>query len=114
MRKQILGLTNNLKYYYCKHPVNMCKGIDSLKGIIMNEFKMNPEDGSVFVFISSNHRMIKLLHYERNAFTLYTRKIYCARFVYPIYNPETDVYELDWKRLCRLIEGYRYTRHSST
>lgn len=89
MRKQILGLTNNLKYYYYKRPIRMCKGIDALKGLVMDEFKMDPEDGSVFVFISSNHKMIKLLHYERSVYTLYIRKVYGARFIYPIYNPET-------------------------
>lgn len=113
MKNTILGLGNNLKFYYYQHPVNMGKGIEALKGLVVNEFGMSLDEKSVFVFISKNHKEIKLLHYEDHIYTLYVRKIYGGRFIYPCYNPTDDTYRLDWSRLRKLLRGYRYTRYSN-
>ena len=83
----------------------MNKGIEALKGLVVNEFGRNPEDGAVYIFISKGMKEVKLLHYHKYIYTLYTHKIYKGRFVYPIYNRERDLYIMDWHRLKRLLNG---------
>ena len=71
MKNTILGLGSNLKFYYYQHPVNMGKGIESLKGLVINEFGMSPDEKSVFVFISKNHKEIK-----PHIYLIYTKDIW--------------------------------------
>ena len=33
----MFGLSNNVSYFMCQHPVNMSKGIDSLFNLIISE-----------------------------------------------------------------------------
>lgn len=84
----------------------MAGGIERLKGVVVNELGMDPMNGDVFIFVAKSRRMIKLLHYENNVFTLYTRKIYRGSFIYPKIDPEEDKYKLNWRTLSRLVKGY--------
>ena len=49
----MFGLSNNVSYFMCQHPVNMSKGIDSLFNLIISESPRAPMTGDVFVFQSS-------------------------------------------------------------
>lgn len=85
-------------------------GIDGLSGIVVNELNRDPRNGDVYVFVSRSHKLIKLLHYKNHCFTLYVRRIYHGRFVYPYYNEEKEAYYMDWPRLRRLLNGYGIER----
>jgi len=106
MKKQILGLDSNLRFFLYQVPVSMRGGIERLKGVVINDLSMDPANGDVYIFISRNHKTIKLLHYENNVFTLYVRRIYKGQFVYPIYHAESNTYSMSWERLRRLVKGY--------
>ena len=106
MSNTVLGLTRSMRYFLYDHPVRMNSGIYALSGIVINELGMDPTDGSVYIFLSKNEKMIKILHYHNNGFTLYTRRIYHGRFMYPDIDPTTGKYIYDWPRLRRLINGY--------
>lgn len=106
MKRQILGLSSDLRFFLYQVPVSMRGGIEKLKGIVINDLSMDPHNGDVYIFISNNHKTIKILHYEDNVFTLYTRKIYRGRFVYPQYRIKSDTYAIGWERLKRLVRGY--------
>ena len=38
----MFGLSNNVRYFMCQHPVNMRKGINSLFNLIISESPMAP------------------------------------------------------------------------
>ena len=56
----MFGLSNNVRYFMCQHPVNMRKGIDSLFNLIISESPLAPMAGDVFVFFSKKAVIIPL------------------------------------------------------
>jgi len=106
MKKQILGLSSNLRFFLYQEPISMQGGIERLKGVVVNELGMDPTNGDVYIFLSKNRKTIKLLYFEQNVFTLYTRRVYNGTFVYPIIQKGEDKIYFDWYRLKRLIRGY--------
>ena len=42
---------------------DMCKGIDSLFGIVSNELNKNPLTGALFIFINSRRNHLKMAHW---------------------------------------------------
>jgi len=53
----------------------MRKGIYSLYQIVKSEMKRNPLSGEVFIFLEKNRRCIKILHWEKDGFLLYHKKL---------------------------------------
>lgn len=106
MKKQILGLSSDLRFFLFHKPVSMQGGIEKLKGLVIKELDRDPTNGDVYIFLSSNRKQIKLLHYENYVFTMYVRRIYKGRFVYPEYDPQKDKYIISMEKLIKLIRGY--------
>ena len=52
MRNSVLGLSDKLDFYFYQRPVPMNKGIEALRGLVINEFGRDPGDGAVYIFIS--------------------------------------------------------------
>lgn len=106
MKNTVLGLSSDLHFYIYQKPILFNAGINRLMGYVINEMKMDPMDGNVYIFVSRDRKQIKLLHYSKNVFTLYTRRIHHGVFVYPEYNEESDTYRLEQRRLRLLLNGY--------
>lgn len=106
MKNSILELTNKHRYFLCQKRIRFGKGINGLVGVIINELGRDPMNGDVYIFVSQDCKMIKLLNYQDYAFTLYTRKIYHGKFVRPKKEDENGALHLDWARFRRLVRGY--------
>ena len=52
MKSSILGLTSDLNYFFDQEPIRMNIGMEGLIGIVINEFRMDPRNGDVYVFVS--------------------------------------------------------------
>ena len=61
MRNSVLGLSDKLDFYFYQRPVPMNKGIEALRGLVINEFGRDPGDGAVYIFISKGMKELKLL-----------------------------------------------------
>ena len=72
----------NLKIYFYSEPVDMRKSIDTLCILVSNVLKMNPADGSLFLFRSKSCNKLKALYYETNCFTLWYRRLEKGRFIF--------------------------------
>ena len=53
----------------------MRKGYDGLSGMVINEFKMSPLSGDVFVFISKPRNKIKILLWQGDGFVIYSKRL---------------------------------------
>ena len=60
----------------------MRKSIDTLCVLISEDLKMNPVDGSLFLFRGRSGNKLKALYYETNCFTLWYRRLEKGRFVF--------------------------------
>ena len=71
----MLGLSANLNYYLFNGNVDLRKGIFRLCESIREEMSLDPSDASnVYMFMSRNRKVVKILHYERGFYVL-TRNV---------------------------------------
>lgn len=70
----MLGLSANLNYYLFNGNVDLRKGIFRLCESIREEMSLDPSDASnVYMFMSRNRKVVKILHYERGFYVLYEK-----------------------------------------
>ncbi|MFT3741109.1 MAG: IS66 family insertion sequence element accessory protein TnpB [Gammaproteobacteria bacterium] len=72
----------NVKLFFYTQAIDMRKSIDALCILIADVLKMNPADGSLFLFRSKSGNKLKALYYETNAFTLWYRRLEKGKFVF--------------------------------
>ncbi len=75
-------IADDMKIYFYTQPVDMRKSIDTLCVLISEDLKMNPIDGSLFLFRGKSGNKLKALYYETNCFTLWYRRLEKGRFVF--------------------------------
>ena len=67
----MLGLSTNLNYYLFNGNVDLRKGIFRLCESIREEMSLDPSDTSnVYMFMSRNRKVVKILHYERGFYVI--------------------------------------------
>ena len=80
----------------------MRKSFNSLSGLVTNILGKNPCSGEVFVFISKDKGSIKLLHWEKDGFVIYYKRLEKGTFTAPE-NVLNGV--LQWPELVYMIVG---------
>jgi len=75
-------ILSDVKIFFYTHPVDMRKSIDTLCALISEVMKMNPADGSLFLFRSKKGNKLKAVYYETNCFTLWYRRLEKGRFIF--------------------------------
>ena len=77
----MLGLSANLNYYLFNGNVDLRKGIFRLCESIRQEMSLDPSDASnVYMFMSRNRKVVKILHYERGFYVLYEKRPVMGKF----------------------------------
>ena len=81
------GLSANLNYYLFNGNVDLRKGIFRLCESIREEMSLDPSDASnVYMFMSRNRKVVKILHYERGFYVLYEKRPVMGRFKKPVFD----------------------------
>ena len=101
----MLGLSSHMNFYLCEGAVDMRKGIVSLSELVRRKMKCSPETGDVFIFLGKDCRNLKILRHETNSYVLYWKKLDRERFLLPVFNVDTDRYEISWDKLVVLLQG---------
>ena len=96
-----------MTYYLCPHDVDMRKGIYSLYHLVKSDMGRNPLSGEVFLFLGKTRGMIKILHWQKDGFMLYTKKLERGTFEVPCFNPGSGQYEMKWATFVLIMEGVR-------
>lgn len=76
-------LTSANIYYLYQAPCDMRKSFNSLSGLVTNTLGKNPCSGEVFIFISKDKGSIKLLHWEKDGFVIYYKRLEKGTFTPP-------------------------------
>lgn len=76
----MLNVSPQITIQVYAQPADMRKGIDGLSGIVRSEFKADPTDGSLFVFINRRRDRMKILHFDGGGFWLYYRLLEAGTF----------------------------------
>ena len=63
------------------------KGIFRLCESIREEMSLDPSDASnVYMFMSRNRKVVKILHYERGFYVLYEKRPVMGKFKKPVFD----------------------------
>jgi transposase len=100
----MFALTSSMSYYLFPHYVDMRKGIYSLYQLAKSGMHRNPLSGEVFLFFGQSRSMLKLLHWEKDGFVLYTKKLERGTFEVPCFNPDSGRYEVKWTTFVLIME----------
>jgi transposase len=103
----MFALTSSMSYYLCPQDVDMRKGIYSLYQLVRSEMNRNPLSGEVFLFFGKNKGMIKILHWDKDGFILYTKRLEKGTFEVPRFNPGSGQYEMKWATFILIMEGVK-------
>lgn len=101
----MFALTSSMRYYLCPHHVDMRKGIYSLYQLVRTGMNRNPLSGEVFLFLGKRHDTVKILHWQKDGFVLYIKKLERGTFEVPRFNPDSGDYEMKWATFVLIMEG---------
>lgn len=107
----MFSLTNQQNYYFAPEPIDMRKGIDSLCAYVLSKMEMDPLSANVFVFMSKNRYTVKILQWQNDGYTLYQKRIEKGTFELPVYNSQTNCYQLEWRKFVMMMEGITLKKH---
>lgn len=84
----------------------MRKGIYGLSAVVRQEMQQNPNNpNNVYIFMSKNRRIVKILHYERGFYVLYEKRPLMGKFKKPVYGDKTRSYKINWNDMVYLTES---------
>jgi transposase len=76
----MLRLMENTRIYVAAKAVDCRKAINGLAVLIVEQFEMAPNDGSVYVFYNRSADRVKCLFWDKNGFVLYHKRLERGRF----------------------------------
>ena len=76
----MLRLAEGTRIFVAERAVDFRKAINGLAELIVEQFKMKPNDGSVYVFYNRNADRVKCLFWDKNGFVLYQKRLERSRF----------------------------------
>jgi len=97
----MIAFTPSMKYYLYGSPTDMRKGFRGLSALVRNEFKRDPIDGNVYIFINRRRDKIKLLVWDRTGFVLFYKSLEAGTFEFP----HTSNCSISWNKLWMILEG---------
>ena len=76
----MLSVASGTRIYVHTGVTDMRKGFAGLSAIVRGQFKSDPTDGSLFIFINRRRDRMKLLHFADGGFWLYYRLLEAGTF----------------------------------
>lgn len=101
----MLGFNGQQRYMIYKESVDMRKGVYGLCGLIINELKENPSNGTVYVFFSKSYQTVKILVWDKDGFVVYGKWLARGRFENVQTVIDGKAGELSYQYLIMLLSG---------
>lgn len=76
----MLKLTEDTRIYVADKPIDCRKAINGLASMVVEQFEMPVNDGSVYVFYNASCDRVKCLFWDKNGFVLYHKRLERGRF----------------------------------
>jgi transposase len=92
-----------VQVWVATQPVDMRKGFDGLAEVVRAFLGHDPLSGSLFVFRNRSAQRVKILWYDRDGLTLYSKRLDRGGFRFPA-GDETAI-AIDGGQLLRLLSG---------
>lgn len=102
-------LNDTMRYFLCPGNTDMRKGISSLCGVVHERMGRSVKNGDVFIFIGRSRKLMKLIHAEDGGLVMYVKRLEAGRFKTPLYDKESQSYNMEWRDLVIMVEGIQET-----
>ena len=71
----MIAISSGASIFLCTTATDMRKSFDGLSGLVRSEFRREPNDGSLFLFINRRRDRIKILYWETGGFSIWYRRL---------------------------------------
>ena len=71
----MLTFPGSVSIYYCPTPVNLHLSFDGLPGLVRRILGHEPSDGSLYVFFNRTMRMVKILCWEGDGYSIWSKRL---------------------------------------
>ena len=88
------------------------KGVNGLSVLIQNTMDYDPFSKSLFLFCNGQHRLLKIVYWDRNGFCLWQKKLQREKFPWP--ESETAAREIKFDELKMLLDGIDFFKAHQT
>ena len=96
-------LSGVAKFFLVTGYTDMRKSIDGLMAIVRDTYELDPYSNSLFLFCGRRCDRIKALHFEKDGFCLYYKRLDNGRFQWP--RDSSEVRNLTRQEYRWLLEG---------
>lgn len=93
------------RYFLYRGNTDMRKSFDGLSGLVKDKLLREPLSGEVFVFLSKRRNQIRLLLWEGDGFSLYSKRLEKGTFEIPEAN--AHCIELSNEQLLFILRGIK-------
>ncbi|CAN5223098.1 IS66 family insertion sequence element accessory protein TnpB [soil metagenome] len=101
----MLSLSAASRYFLYRDKADMRKGIDGLSGLVRSGLKQDPLSGDVFIFFNHRRNQVKLLHWERDGFAIYYKRLERGTYELPFVDDLSNSTSLRSDELMLILQG---------
>ena len=94
---------NAVKVFVRPGVTDLRKQINGLAVMVQAEMGLDPFSGNLYLFCNRNHRLLKLLYWDRNGFSMWQKRLERDRFPWP--RSEEAAREITQAQLRMLLGG---------
>ena len=100
----MLNITGMNRFYYIRNFTDMRCKYSRILAIIHHQLGKEPQKGEVFIVISKNRRLVRLLSFDRISFSLYGKRFAPeCQFMNVVREGDELTYKIDWKDVVLLL-----------
>ena len=100
----MLTISSSLRIFLAVQAVDFRKAHDGLLAIVRDQFRDDPFDGSVFVFLNRHRNRVKILHFDRDGFWLHYKRLETGNYRIAAKSDDVRI-EMTRPELMMLLEG---------
>jgi len=94
----MLTISGLKKFYFVPDINDMRCGAHRLLQIVKHKHHLQTDNGDVFIFMSKNHRTVKMVNFEENAYYVHQKTFANGyTFMKLKFVEDKPVYSIDWK-----------------
>ena len=102
----MLTISGLKKFYFVPEINDMRCGAHRLLEIVKHKHHFNTRNGDVFIFMSKNHRTVKMVSFEDNAYYVHQKTFVNGYLFMKLrFVEQKPVYSIDWKDLVAVLES---------
>ena len=100
-----LDHSSGVRIFLCTAATDMRRGFDRLAGMVQQSLREDPLSGNLFVFRNRCGDKLKILHWDKDGFCIWYKRLEEGTFRFPRVVDGQDSIEVKASELAMLLEG---------